>query len=283
MYSFDVTRVPSCSMFGRMKQKNGWERLDVRSIDRNLFVFVIAGQATFSLEQQHRILHAGDVLIIPAHTSYRAYTEDFCEYFFCHFTGQLQKTPDPSFAPVFRSFSFDLPVLSDPCIYFPAQMELEQDFQRVYGSVIACAEYQARGSSTGQRLLECEFLKILLLLSDITERKSCSDTLPTPLSKMMIYIKKNLTSPLRGPDISANCGISASYAARLFRKHLNTTITEYINSEKLYYACELMRNTGLSMSEIAEYLGYCDVYYFSRRFKRKFGKSPTQMLIQKQD
>lgn len=282
MYSFDVSRVPCCTRFGRMKQKNGWERLDFRSIDQNLFVLLIHGQAEFIVEEDRCTLKEGDVLIIPAHTRYRAYTEDSCEYYFFHFEGQLGKVTCSDFPLVSGSFSFELPRLSDPCVYFPARMEMGQDFQRIYSSVIACTEYHAKSSSVGQRMLECEFLKILLILADITERKGYADRQPTALSRMVIFIKKNLTRPIGPPEVCAHCGISASYASRLFRRHLNMTMTEYINSEKLSYAWELMCNTGLSQKEIADYLGYCDVYYFSRRFKRKFGKSPLQLLSIKQ-
>ena len=99
--------------------------------------------------------------------------------------------------------------------------------------------------------------------------------MPTVLEKMIIYIKKNLTKPISLSDVSSQCSISAPYAARLFKKNLNMTATEYINGEKLYYACELIKNTSMNMSEIADYLGYCDVFYFSKLFKRKFGKSPS--------
>lgn len=54
------------------------------------------------------------------------------------------------------------------------------------------------------------------------------------------------------------------------------TATEYINSVKLYYACELLRNTNMNISETAFYLGYSDVSYFSKRFKKLFGRSPGE-------
>lgn len=66
----------------------------------------------------------------------------------------------------------------------------------------------------------------------------------------------------------------------MFKKHLNVTVTEYIHSQKLSYACELPRNTSLNVSEVADYLGYSDVFYFSKRFKRKYGIPPTKMFPQ---
>jgi len=39
-------------------------------------------------------------------------------------------------------------------------------------------------------------------------------------------------------------------------------------------ACELMCESRFTDSEIAERLGFCDEFYFSRRFKEITGKSP---------
>ena len=283
MYSFDTSVMPHCTRFGRMKQKNGWEQLDFRRNEQNLLVFLIHGQAEFVVEGKQHLLQEGDVLIVPTGASYRAYTEDFCEYYFYRFDGKMEKTDRPVFPMTYENFSFELPPLADSRIFLSDQTQTGQDFQRVYSSALACAEYHARGSAVGQRLLECEFLKILLTLADVAEREAGMQHHPTALSRMMVYIKKNLTKPITPPEICAYCGISASYGARLFRKHMNMTMTEYINSEKLSYAWELMCNTSLKLTEIADYLGYCDVYYFSRRFKRKFGKSPNQMLSAKQN
>ena len=64
-------------------------------------------------------------------------------------------------------------------------------------------------------------------------------------------------------------------------KHLNMTVTEYINSEKMYYACELIQSTPLNLSQISTHLGYSDVSYFSRIFKKKFGKAPSKLFPKK--
>lgn len=278
MYSFDISRIPQCYRFGRMKQKNGWKRTDIRSIAQNLFVFLIDGQADFHVDGTDYAMQSGDILIIPAHTPYRANTNDFCEYYFYHFDGEIQNTDFPALAPLSRRFSFDLPERTDSCIYFTAHTATGQDSRRIYNGIIACTEYHARGTHTGQKLLECEFLKILLRLADIAERARQDNPLPSALNRIMIYIKKNLTRPLGLDEICEAVGISPSYAGRLFKQHMNTTVTEYINSEKLYYACELMTETSMNLTEIADYLGYCDIFYFSKRFKRKFGKAPSVMF-----
>lgn len=278
MYAFDISRMVRCYQFGRMKQKNGWERTDIHSIAKNLFVFLIDGQADFYVDGADYTLQAGDVLIIPARTPYRAFTEDFCEYYFYHFDGQIKQVDPPTLPPVPLRFSFHLPEHRDSHIYFSAFTATESKSRHIYNSIIACTEHHARGTHTGQKLLECEFLKILLRLAEITERAQQDHPLPSTLNRIIIHIKKSLTQPLGLDEICEAVGISPSYASRLFKQYMNTTVTEYINSEKLYYACELMTETSMNLTEIADYLGYCDVSYFSKRFKRKFGKAPSVMF-----
>lgn len=91
LYSLDVSNIISCSMFGRMKQTNGWEPNFPRSIAQNLFIFIIDGSATFCIADTVYEVSSGDILIIPANTLYSAKTEDFCEYFFFHFSSKIDK------------------------------------------------------------------------------------------------------------------------------------------------------------------------------------------------
>ena len=69
-------------------------------------------------------------------------------------------------------------------------------------------------------------------------------------------------------------GVSSQHLIRLFRKHLNSTPVGYINRTKVLHAIDLLRNTKLSVKEIAYELGFEDPNYFSRLFKREEGMSP---------
>lgn len=275
MYSLDISGVISCSMFGRMRQTDGWESEEIRSISKNLFVFMINGNAVFRIENSDYDISAGDILIIPAETLYSAKTESFCEYFFFHFSGKIERAETvPNFNPIDNSFSFNLPERGHERIFFDLKSSDNAVFDKIYTSIINCVEYRSYSTHSGRLLFDAEFFKIMLMLGEIEEKTH--NNIPPILDKMITYIKKNLTKPLSLSDVSLQCSVSAPYAARVFKKHLNMTAAEYINSEKLYYACELIKNTSMNISEIADYLGYCDVFYFSKIFKRKFGKSPSK-------
>lgn len=274
MYSLDVSKVISCSMFGRMRQNNGWESEIPRRVNKNIFVFMIKGNASFYIEDNHFDISEGDILIIPAETLYCARTETFCEYFFFHFSGEIKKTDvAPAFSSLNNCFSFSLQECDHDRIFFNLKSSDKAVFERIYSAIINCIEYRSYSTYSGRLLVDTEILKIMLMLGEITEKTH--NNMPSVLQKMIIYIKKNLTNPLSLSVVSSGCCVSAPYASRIFKKYLNMTATEYINSEKMYYACELIKNTSMNISEIADYLGYCDVFYFSKLFKKKFGKSPS--------
>ena len=152
---------------------------------------------------------------------------------------------------------------------------------KLYGLMTDCEELHNSATFSGRLAIDNVLCRILLMLAQITEQRYFASGYPMVLDKMLTYIHKNLTAPITTAQLCQYCGVSESYAARIFKKHLNTTMTQYITDQKLSYACELIRNTGMNISQIASYLGFCDVYYFSRRFKEKYGKAPTQMFVRK--
>lgn len=279
LLELDLAEPLSCNMFGRMMQRNGWHRRYTHVNENHLLVFVISGSAVFHVDGTRIPLCAGDALVVPAGSPYNANTDSLCEYYFFRFRGKLAPcAAKPEYPKPERSISFSVSKVPHKSVVFPVKTSLEDDYQKLYQSIIACVEYNSGGTFSHRLALDLELSKILLLLSQIEERNAKAVPYPLALEQMLAYIRKHLTQPLTTSDVCRNCGISASYGARLFRQHLGMTITAYIISEKLYYACELMNSTGMNISQIAAYLGFCDVYYFSKCFKAKFGKAPTQLF-----
>ncbi|MBQ7363709.1 MAG: helix-turn-helix transcriptional regulator [Clostridia bacterium] len=54
------------------------------------------------------------------------------------------------------------------------------------------------------------------------------------------------------------------------------SIQDYLFSVVISEASELVTNTNLPFLEISERLGFSDQFYFSRRFKQKYGLSPRE-------
>lgn len=66
------------------------------------------------------------------------------------------------------------------------------------------------------------------------------------------------------------------YLSNLFSEHENITIEQYVMLQKIEKVKELLSYGEMSLSEIAEELGYSSVAHLSGQFKRMTGFTPTQ-------
>ncbi len=90
------------------------------------------------------------------------------------------------------------------------------------------------------------------------------------------YLKTNVDKKLSVEDMASNCGMSVSKLKILFHEQSNLSPMAYFISLKIEKAKELIRDTALNFTQISEMLGFKSVYYFSERFKKKTGMSPSE-------
>lgn len=92
---------------------------------------------------------------------------------------------------------------------------------------------------------------------------------------MVTYLKENIERKNEVNDLVDHFNLSRSTIQNLFLKYANSSPKTYINQVRLNRSKEMMRNSQLTISEIAEKLGYGSIQYFSRAFSREFGMSPS--------
>ncbi|MDO5784502.1 MAG: AraC family transcriptional regulator [Eubacteriales bacterium] len=100
------------------------------------------------------------------------------------------------------------------------------------------------------------------------------------LRKMMQYIWDNYTERISLDDIAQAANISKSAALRCFRSGLQTSPVGYLNDYRLSRAKEHLLNDKGSISDVAMSVGFDNVGYFDRVFKRAFGVTPKQFIKQ---
>ncbi|MEZ5275829.1 MAG: AraC family transcriptional regulator [Opitutaceae bacterium] len=88
-----------------------------------------------------------------------------------------------------------------------------------------------------------------------------------------------LESPEQRWDVShlaREVGCSVRHFARLFKRTTGRAPRDFIVDARVQRARHLLRNLDRSITEIAEVLGYADVFLFSRQFKARTGVSPMR-------
>ena len=102
------------------------------------------------------------------------------------------------------------------------------------------------------------------------------DVLHGALHSILQDMKKHYGEPISLRQIADEHFISETYVCDLFRKHLGKTFSAYLQELRLEHARSLLQTTSQTVSEIAKRVGYGDVGYFCRVFRRCQGCSPAQ-------
>lgn len=76
--------------------------------------------------------------------------------------------------------------------------------------------------------------------------------------------------------LADHVGLSPTYLSTLFKKETGSTIGQYLMDVRMDRAKQLMKDPSRKLYEIAEAVGYEDVGYFTRVFKRSFGQTPSE-------
>ena len=91
----------------------------------------------------------------------------------------------------------------------------------------------------------------------------------------MNYIKTHLHTQLRVKEIADIIGVSPTYLFCSFKNRFGISPKQYISNLKLHTAEKYLTESELSITEIANSIGFQDVLTFSRFFSTKAGVSPT--------
>lgn len=90
------------------------------------------------------------------------------------------------------------------------------------------------------------------------------------------YIKQHLAEKLTLEQAAEQVALSKSYFCRVLKDELGYTFTEYVNHLRIERAMLYLRESVLSIADVAYAVGFDDQSYFTRIFKKATGMSPGQ-------
>ncbi|MBQ8310769.1 MAG: helix-turn-helix transcriptional regulator [Clostridia bacterium] len=97
-----------------------------------------------------------------------------------------------------------------------------------------------------------------------------------PIMRAIGYIHRNLSARLTVGEISEEIFCSRSRLSMLFREEMGQSVARYIDDLLMSEAQTMLLYSERSVGEISDRLGFCDQFYFSRCFTKRFSVSPTQ-------
>lgn len=96
-----------------------------------------------------------------------------------------------------------------------------------------------------------------------------------PLARAKDMIEKRYNQKLSIEELAKNASLSPGYFIRAFKKAYKTSPIDYQMELKINAAKSYLLTSELPMKEIASRVGFSDVYYFSKTFKKHLGVPPS--------
>ncbi len=137
-----------------------------------------------------------------------------------------------------------------------------------------CEKWQSRSWDSYTR---CR-ISLLEFYLDILKRQMEKTNMDKDISMAISYVQQNFKNNFSGEELAKFCSLSPSYLRAKFLKETGLTITAYRNELRISAAKEMLNSGCFSITEIAHELGYCDIYHFSKVFKKETGISPSDYI-----
>ena len=96
------------------------------------------------------------------------------------------------------------------------------------------------------------------------------------LAEAILLMERHLEDPLSVDQIAGAAGLSARQLTRLFHSHLGRSTGQFYLDLRIDRAASLLRQTGMSVSEVAVGCGFLSASHLGRHLKRRHGATPGQ-------
>lgn len=239
----------------------------------NSFEIVYINSGTIVAEFNDNTFYAneGDILVLFRHLPIKLYTYGNEEQSHC--TVQLQ-----------FDYTFELIELSGQCpddgIILPfitKRSALTKAIKRDLYEIVHQVSTAPNRYSFNSALKTVEIMqKLNTTARDTIKKENYSHS--NIASLVENYVKDNINKKIHLKDISCAIGKSPNYINFAFKNIKGSTITEYINEEKISVITTLMRKHNVHFSAACNSVGITDISYGYRLFKKHTGLTPSIFL-----
>jgi AraC family transcriptional regulator len=149
---------------------------------------------------------------------------------------------------------------------------LEPLFYRIVAEGATPSHYQAAALRLGVDAL------LLEVVRTATDRngKTANAVMHPAVSRALSVLQTRFRESWTLQNLAKESGISRARLAQLFRQQLGSSIHKILNEIRVEHARQLLKESGLSVSEIAQDSGFATSQHFARIFRRLTGATAAE-------
>lgn len=119
--------------------------------------------------------------------------------------------------------------------------------------------------------LRCILLKIFELVPKKNHRTD------THVQSAIVYILENFRFGITLENTADHVGLAPVYLSGLFKRETGQSFKNYVDNLRFNHAAHMLRHTDLPVLEVCALSGFNDYANFSRRFRKKYGVTPSEL------
>lgn len=219
-----------------------------------IFIYLDGCSARYvTKEGKCYIGHSGDTLFVPRGMEY---TADFFD-----FKSDGSSTVNVTFE--LHDANGNTPDFNEITVFSSAEVRL----------CISELEHMFPAYKSIPTRLAMPVYRIFNSMCDEAERNSINDSFEI-IREGVEYLHYHFKENVRVEDLAKKCNVSEVYFRKLFKIHMGYSPNEYKTLLRLELACEYLKYSVSSVSEISDMLGFIDSAYFIKAFKKQYGITP---------
>jgi len=185
-------------------------------------------------------------------------------------------------------FEYTRPVVMDgqvACVIYVGNMIPPEDSGTQISHILGKETELLHTLQAGVTLQQCEtigkllesYIRMIWKTCPIPSEESAEDPL---IENIKAFLDANLEYDITAQQLAELFHYSSKYLGRLFKSRCGKTVKEYLNTRRLEQACELLAQTDKSVVDISLRVGFSQVTYFNRLFRRYYGLTPCAYRLQ---
>lgn len=222
------------------------------------FEYVIDGEGTVQVDNQTNYPCKGDLYILPKGQSHNYFS-----------------SPENPFHKIWMNISGSLCDELIHVYHLTGTLLVRQiDAYPLFEEFLAVCEN--KNLSLDEIYMQCSliFHRLILKISAHLSTAQTISATDVTANEIKSYIDRNIYEHLSIEMLAKQVNLSPSQVNRIFKKAFETTPYDYILTRKISTAKLLLKNTNLTVKEIAYKLNFADEHYFSNAFLKKVGVRP---------